>query len=310
MFRWLVNVGLLVLPIAVTLGILLGLQSSRSWSGQSPLFSPPLNNKWVEKTYCQKSTGIHPDTKGQQYTLNPNQWAWQVGDPGFLCMNVTTFNNQTYATKTTAPTFKVFWQYPQRNSDQPVHAFPNIKIDGGALPAVLQKINEINVDMAWSMRLDNKTDTATNVEELVQANVNSNVAIDMFLDKDKTKAQNSEAAKYEVMVWFAAIGPATFAIGQQAGPVSTRRINGTDFDLFFGQNGRGQNVLTWKSKTAAHDFHGNIGPLVGEILQSNKPNFPTSSDYLGYLSFGSEAYHSNRPVTFSVPLLSIDVRKS
>ncbi|PHH62840.1 hypothetical protein CDD81_6640 [Ophiocordyceps australis] len=310
MFRWLVNVGLLVLPIAVTLGILLGLQSSRSSSGQSPLFSPPIDNKWVEKMFCQKSFGIHPETKGQQYTLNPNQWAWQVGDPGFLCMNVTTLNNQTYPSKTMAPQFKVFWQYPQRDSDQPVHAFPNIKIDGGALPAVLQKINAIKVDMAWSMRLDNKTDTATDVDELLQANVNSNVAIDMFLDRDKSKAQDSEEAKFEVMVWFAAIGPATFAIGQQDGAVSKKSIDGTDFDLFFGQNGRGQNVLTWKSKTAAHDFHGDIGPLVAEILQSNRDNFPSASDYLGYLSFGSEAYHSNKPVTFSVPSLSIDIQKS
>lgn len=106
MLRWLVNVGFLALPIAATLGILLGLQAHRQATGQTPLFVPPLDNKWVEKTYCQKSTGIHPETKGQQYTresswrvrrlppanrppaVNPNQWAWNEGDPGFLCMNV------------------------------------------------------------------------------------------------------------------------------------------------------------------------------------------------------------------------------
>lgn len=68
MFRWLVNFGLLALPIAATIGILLGIQSQRQASGQPPLFVPKLDNKVVETTYCQKSFGVHPETKGQQYT--------------------------------------------------------------------------------------------------------------------------------------------------------------------------------------------------------------------------------------------------
>ena len=74
-FRWLVNFGLLVLPIAVTLGILLGLQKHRDDTGQPPLFTPPpsptgapKNNKLTTHEYCQKSFGISPDTKGQEYT--------------------------------------------------------------------------------------------------------------------------------------------------------------------------------------------------------------------------------------------------
>ncbi|EQL01618.1 hypothetical protein G6O67_002817 [Ophiocordyceps sinensis] len=310
MFRWLVNVGFLALPIAATLGILLGLQAHRQATGQTPLFVPPLDNKWVEKTYCQKSTGIHPESKGQEYTLNPNQWAWNKGDAGFLCMNVTTYNNQTYATETTAPQFSVVWEYPQAEGDQPVHAFPNIKVDGDVLPAKLQSVSSIGIDMSWTMRLDNKTGASTSIEELTAANVNSNVAVDMFLDTDQSKAADSEKAKYEVMVWFASIGPATYAIGQANGTVATKTLHGTKFNLYYGQNGRQQHVLTWKAAQTAHDFHGDISPLVQEILQSDKPDYPKKGDYLGYFSFGSEAYHSNKPVRFSVPSLSIDIRKS
>lgn len=69
-------------------------------------------------------------------------------------------------------------------------------------------------------------------------------------------------------------------------------------------------MLTWKAAETAQDFRGDIAPLVEEILQTNKPSYPKKSDYLGYFSFGSEAYHSNKPVTFSVPSLSIDIHKS
>ncbi|PHH87320.1 hypothetical protein CDD83_9029 [Cordyceps sp. RAO-2017] len=310
MFRWLVNVGFLALPVAATLGILLGLQMHRQSTGQAPLFGPPRDNKRVEKTYCQKSFGIHPDTRGLEYTLNPNQWAWDEGDPGFLCMNVTTNNNQTYASQTTAPPFRVFWQYPQATDGQPVHAFPNIKVEGDVLPAKLDSVKQMNIDMQWIMRLDNKTDAPTDVDELQTGNVNSNVAIDMFMDSDKSKAADSERAAYEVMVWFAAVGPATFAIGQKKGPIMSKILDGAHFYLYFDKNDRGQNVLTWKSSDIAHDFHGDISPLMNEILRTRREGFPSPSDYLGYFSFGSEAYHSDKPVTFSVPSLSIDIRKS
>jgi hypothetical protein len=77
--RVLVNAALLAIPIAVTLGILFGLQSHRSATGQPPLFAPeppPIptpkpkvpHNGITKTRYCQKSIGITPETKGQQYT--------------------------------------------------------------------------------------------------------------------------------------------------------------------------------------------------------------------------------------------------
>lgn len=78
--RILVNAALLAIPIAVTLGILFGLQSHRAATGQPPLFAPepppipspkppaPPKNGVTKTRYCQKSFGITPDTEGQQYT--------------------------------------------------------------------------------------------------------------------------------------------------------------------------------------------------------------------------------------------------
>ncbi|PNY23766.1 Endoglucanase-1 [Tolypocladium capitatum] len=308
MFRWLVNFGFLALPIAATIGILLGIQSQREASGQPPLFVPKLDNKVVETTYCQKSFGVHPETKGQEYTLNPNQWGWTQGDAGFLCMNVTTFNNQTYATNTTAPEWKIFWQYPQATGDgNNVHAFSNIMVDGGVFPAGLKSVSKIGIDVTWTMRTDNDTGPADAVA-LAAANVNANVAIDMFMDSDKSKAGDSAKATYEVMVWFAAYGGSTHTVGQDVGVVATLNLNGTTFDLYYGVNLNKQNVLTWKATAPAQDFHGDLRPLIDEIFKLGRTGYPTEADYLGYFSFGSETYFSDKPVTFSVPSLSVDVR--
>ncbi|POR35419.1 Endoglucanase-1 [Tolypocladium paradoxum] len=310
MFRWLVNFGFLALPIAATIGILLAIQSQRQASGQPPLFVPELDNKVVESTYCQQSFGVHPETKGQEYTLNPNQWGWKEGEPGFLCMNVTTFNNQTYATNTTAPEWKIFWQYPQETgTGNNVHAFPNIMVDGGVFPVGIKSVSQIDIDLTWTMRTDNNTGPTDEVA-LAAATVNANVAIDMFMDRDKSKAEDSAKAMYEVMVWFAAYGDTTHTVGQDTGTVTALNLNGTTFELYYGVNSNQQNVLTWKATTPTHDFHGDIRPLIDEIFKLKKTGYPTEDDYLGYFSLGSEAYFSNKPVTFSVPSLSIDVRTS
>lgn len=141
-------------------------------------------------------------------------------------MNVTSFNNQTYATKTTAPEFSVTWQYNPGDADAPVHAFPNVKVDG-VFPESLDSIKSIQLDFEWTMGTGNDTVTTTDITELDANAVNANVAMDMFLDSDKTEAQDSEKAKYEIMVWFARIGPATHPIGLERPELATETINGT-----------------------------------------------------------------------------------
>lgn len=143
-------------------------------------------------------------------------------------LQVTSFNNQTYDTPTTAPDFSVTWEYPPGPADAPVHAFPNIKVDGGVFPESLTNIKGIQLDFEWTMGTGNDTVAKTDVSSLDASNVNANVAMDMFLDANKDDSKNSTKAKYEIMVWFAAIGPATHPIGLDAGEITTETINGTN----------------------------------------------------------------------------------
>ncbi|OLN89332.1 Endoglucanase A [Colletotrichum chlorophyti] len=322
-FRWVVNFVLLALPIGVTLGILLGLDAGRSSSGQPPLFTEPdtptgtipKNNGITALVSCDKAMGLHPESKGQEYTLNPNQWGWTEGQDGKLCMNVTAFNNQTYASDFTAPEFYVTWRYPRGPETQPVHAFPNIKVDGTILPVPISTLSEVKVDVMWSYGVGNYTtdgDAATKTDEkaLVDDNeTNTNVAIDMFLDDDKDSAKDSTKAKYEVMVWLATFGLATQPIGydQGRGGITKETVNGTEFELFFGQNSLDQYVLTWVTNNTEH-FVGDLAPLINKLTTMNRANFPTTSTYLGYMGLGSEALSAKDVVTFRVPSLSIEIK--
>lgn len=140
---------------------------------------------------------------------------------------VTTFNNHTYATDTSAPAFSVTWQYPPGPESAPVHAFPNIKVESSVLPTGLQTLDHVNIIVHWTYGVGNEVAASTDLQGLTKDLLNANVAIDMFIDADKAKAQDSTKAKYEVMVWFAEFGPATQVIGLKSGIVSTQIVNGT-----------------------------------------------------------------------------------
>lgn len=305
--RFLVNFGLLALPIGITLGILFSLQSHNIDIGKPPPFAP--SNKIDNDRYCQKAFGIHPESKGQEYTLNPNQWGWDEGDEGSLCLNVTTHRNHTYATKTIAPKWSVTWQYPRGPMTDPVHAFPNIKVED-VLPLKVSAIEKIDMDFEWTY---GKGKTAAplskNVSDLWDtAQLNANVAMDMFLDLDEAKSKEAEKASHEIMVWFAAIGPSTQPIGFNDGVLATKTLDGVEFKLYNGTNtATKQKVLTWYVETPAEEFNGDVRPLVEEIIAMKDEDFPTSAYYMGYLSWGTEAYDSNTTVTFDVPRFAVDI---
>ena len=80
-------------------------------------------------------------------------------------------------------------------------------------------------------------------------------------------------------------------------------------ELYQGKNGRGQNVLTWYASKPADKFHGDLQPLVTRLIKMAKTDFPKSSDYIGYMSLGTETYNSDDFVTFHVPELAIDVSR-
>lgn len=92
------------------------------------------------------------------------------------------------------------------------------------LPVELDKMTAIPFDFSWSYGLGDTLSPSTDISALLADNVNTNVAIDMFFDPDPSTAQNTGKAKFEVMVWFAQIGPAAQPIGS---PSVTRTISGT-----------------------------------------------------------------------------------
>lgn len=210
----------------------------------------------------------------------------------------------------TAPQFSVTWQYPQGPETQPVHAFPNIKIDGeGSLfPAAIGTIKSIPVDVEWTYGLGTEAANTTDIPSMAAANVNTNVAIDMFLDPDMNSAQSTTQSKYEIMVWLGTIGAATQPIGLAQGALATEIVNGTTFNLYFGQNGQGQYVLTWSAATTVENFVGDIAPLVKGVTTLGLPNSPGADNYLGYMGLGSEALWTPQEVTFDVSYLSMDVK--
>lgn len=63
--RSLVSFGLLAVPVAVTVGVLVGIDAYRTSNGMQKIF---VDNRVTNKTYCQKAYGIHPTSTGQQYT--------------------------------------------------------------------------------------------------------------------------------------------------------------------------------------------------------------------------------------------------
>ncbi|KAK6383579.1 uncharacterized protein PV06_01020 [Exophiala oligosperma] len=300
----LISYGFLILPVAVTLGVLLGLQSYRVSRGFAPPF---VSNKVTHKQYCQLSFGISPETSGQQYTLNPNQWGvTDATTSGGLCMNVTSFDNGSYPTRTSAPEWSITWQFPQGPPTQPVHAFPNIQIDpsNNVLPVEISTVAAINISTEWHYGVGSVVPTSTDGTELTSIELNANVAIDMFIDSNQHAATSTKDAKYEVMIWLADFGASTQPIGLEQGSRKTVVIGGTTFDLYFGVNGLQQTVLTWVASGMVQSISADFKPLLEDLTSVGGPS---TTDYLGYLAFGSEALWSSQNVTFSNPTLNMDI---
>jgi hypothetical protein len=232
-------------------------------------------------------------------------------------MNVTSYLNGSYPSKTSAPQWSVTWQYPQGPETQPVHAFPNIKLNADSntdIPLQISAVQNVEVDIEWYYGAGDTDPTTIDIASLTAAEANTNVAIDMFLDNNEGNSKDPEKAQYEMMVWLAAFGTATQPIGYPT-VVATEVINTVTFNLYYGKNGLGQTVMTWMvpAGTIANQFYGDLSPLVkydyssiASLPASNPP--PSSSAYLGYIGLGSEAYWSGQNVTLAVHKLSMDVR--
>ncbi|KKY21461.1 putative xyloglucan-specific endoglucanase [Phaeomoniella chlamydospora] len=225
---------------------------------------------------------------------------------------VTYYENGTYPTKTVGPKFTATWQYDQGPESQPVHAFPNAKIEineiVNASTVQLSNLTSMPVDIAWTYGSGDVVASTLDTSGLSDLELNSNVCFDMFLDSDPDKAITTDNSTYEVMIWLGQFGLSTQPIGNTLGVKATKVVNETTFDLYDGENSNtGQKVFTWLAEGNTTDFVGNIGLLLDELSSYGGP---TTSDYLGYIAFGSEALYVTKNVTFSVSELSLDLQTS
>jgi hypothetical protein len=219
-----------------------------------------------------------------------------------------------------------------------VHAFSNIKIDSNEFPIQISSVSTINFETEWYYGVGNDRPIAVDVAALTTAQLDANVAVDMFLDSDPDKATDTTQAKYEVMIWLGQYGASTQQIGLDQGSIATQVVNGTTFNLFSGVNGLDQSVMTWVASDAATGhtlFFADIGPLLQGLTGLGGPTVNgkrarTSHhtgirrilritlfrewalltlilDYLGYIAFGSEAYDSATNVTFYNKHLAMDL---
>jgi hypothetical protein len=152
-------------------------------------------------------------------------------------MTMTTNENNTYPSNTTAPVFSFIWNYPfePANASSPanetkpqIHAFPQAQpATGDILPITLEDLGELTLEFAWTMGIGDTNAPATSTRRLGAQEVNATVALDMYLDDDQTKAGNASAAAFEMIIYFAKFGledPVGFGNGTI---VLTETLNGT-----------------------------------------------------------------------------------
>jgi hypothetical protein len=150
---------------------------------------------------------------------------------------MTTFENATYPSNSTAPPFSITWEYAfkianassRANETQPLmHAFPQAQIDGGVLPLALQELGQLTLDFYWTMGPGDTIAMTTSLLPLGAHEVNASVALDMYMDPDQTNAGNASVATYEMIIIFAHFGlehPIGFGNGTI---VMTKTLDGRD----------------------------------------------------------------------------------
>lgn len=67
--------------------------------------------------------------------------------------------------------------------------------------------------------------------------------------------------------------------------------------------------MTWITTELTENFVGDLYPLITDLYSMGGDVYPSSNDYMGVFSLGTEAYSSNSNVTFWASSLSIDIQK-
>lgn len=82
--------------------------------------------------------------------------------------------------------------------------------------------------------------------------------------------------------------------------------------LYAGSNGK-QSVYSWVPEAPIENFDGDLYPFISNLANLGTQQrlkaltVPATSDYIGYMAFGTEAYFSSGNVTFTVSNMEVTV---
>ncbi|OCK77131.1 glycoside hydrolase family 12 protein [Lepidopterella palustris CBS 459.81] len=192
-------------------------------------------------------------------------------------------------------TFDATWAW--KSDAGSVHSYPHVNFNSPTLPVQLSNISSINIHSQWSMSPGASPSISNDVAGLSNLNTIANVALDIFADADPVKSQSEVQAGYEIMIWIGSFGdpkPLGFSTGAACW---NQTLGDVIFKLYMGKNHRGNNVFSWISPLNITDFNEDISPLLQALWRNS---LVPQNAFLGLVEFGSEAFHSDKNVTFSI----------
>jgi xyloglucan-specific endo-beta-1,4-glucanase len=89
-----------------------------------------------------------------------------------------------------------------------VHAYPNVNYNPiQREPIPLSNLASLDIKVSWSMKPElSASSQGLDTQGLSIVNAKTNVAVDVFFDTDITRATNTTAPRYEIMVWLGKFG--------------------------------------------------------------------------------------------------------
>ncbi len=124
------------------------------------------------------------------------------------------------------------WKTNQTYASQfQVHSYANVKSKSDILPVMLSNMTALKVSANWTMYPSGTGTPGTgipnhfDIDGLNAIGAKADVTLDFFLDPDFTQSTNVSNSKFEVMVWFANLGP-TEPIGYADGAIGSKMLDG------------------------------------------------------------------------------------
>ncbi|KAK4237943.1 hypothetical protein C8A03DRAFT_15562 [Achaetomium macrosporum] len=240
---------------------------------------------------CDKGSYTPPNG---DFTYVPNAWNAD-NNGGFSCVTV----------RNTPPTLDATWRWSSDRGE--VHSYPHVQFTHPALPTPLWNISALTVSTQWSMGPGSKPRSIPSIDSsgLARLDVSANVAFDLFADRNAARAQEETKAETEIMIWLGRVGQAQpLGYNDSDSCCAKVTVGHVEFTLYQGTNQRGTLVYTWAAESNETSFGADISPLLQYLWRTG---LVSAESYLGLVGFGSEGYHAEENVTFSMKNYDMDV---